>query len=264
VVHRVGGGYLLKKAECKYQLDGKVCVITGASRGIGGDIALRFLGARASVVLLDINIEGANAIAKEYDPAGMRTMCLKTDVRNEQDVKDAVSQTYEKFKRIDILVNAAGILKHLPITEMSLDDFTSILDVNLTGIFLMCREVVSVMKEQEKGKIVNIASIGGETGRKGVGVNYAASKAGIVGLTKSLARELGSDNIYVNAINPGPVLTELTKQVPEEVFEVWNTGRAVNKNGLTDDVANAVLFLASDQSDWITGFALDVNGGIYM
>jgi NAD(P)-dependent dehydrogenase (short-subunit alcohol dehydrogenase family) len=264
MVNKVTGGCVLKKSNCSYKLEDRVCIVTGASRGIGGDISRTLIDAGAKVALLDINTEGSKRLAGELDPAGTRTLCCEINVKREKDVKAAVQQTYEKFGRVDILVNGAGILKHLPITEMSLEDFESIIDVNLIGTFLMCREVVPIMKRLGRGKIVNIASIGGETGRKGVGVNYAASKAGIVGLTKCLAMEVGADGIYVNAINPGPILTELTKQVPPEVFEVWNTGRAVTKNGLPEDVANAVLFLASDQSDWITGFALDVNGGIYM
>jgi 3-oxoacyl-[acyl-carrier protein] reductase len=118
------------------------------------------------------------------------------------------------------------------------------------------------MKKQGSGKIVNLASLGGRTGRPGVGVNYAASKAGVVGLTQTLARELGPANIYVNAIAPGPILTELTRQVGPEVFASWNAGRVVNKDGRPEDVAEAVLFLASARSDWITGVTLDINGGL--
>jgi 3-oxoacyl-[acyl-carrier protein] reductase len=118
------------------------------------------------------------------------------------------------------------------------------------------------MKKRGKGKIVNIASLSGRTGRPGVGVNYAASKAGVIGLTQTLAREQGPNRIYVNSLCPGPILTELTKQVPSEVFATWNIGRAVEKDGKPEDVAEAVLFLASDRSDWITGATLDINGGI--
>jgi 3-oxoacyl-[acyl-carrier protein] reductase len=161
-----------------------------------------------------------------------------------------------------VLVNVAGILKHMPIDQMSLEVFESVVRVNLTGTFLCCRAVVPAMKKQGRGKIVNIASLGGRTGRPGVGVNYAASKAGVIGLTQTLARELGPSGIYANAIAPGPILTELTKQVSPEVFAKWNVGRAVSKDGLPQDVAEAALFLASGRSDWITGVTLDVNGGI--
>jgi len=183
-------------------------------------------------------------------------------VTAEGEVQAAVDKAVEHFGRIDVLVNCAGIIKHLPIERMSLEDFESVLRVNLTGIFLCCRAVVPVMKKQGKGKIVNMASIGGRTGRPGAGVNYAAPKAGVIGLTQTLAREAGPAGIYVNAIAPGPILTELTKQVGPEVFAKWNAGRAVTKDGLPEDVAAAALFLASDQSDWITGATLDINGGI--
>jgi len=120
------------------------------------------------------------------------------------------------------------------------------------------------MKKQKFGKIVNIASLGGRTGRPGVGVNYAASKGGVIGLTKLLAKELGPSNIYVNAICPGPILTDQTKQYPREVFDTWNAGRAVPKDGLPEDIGDAVVFLASRRSDWVTGISLDVNGGIFI
>jgi len=161
-----------------------------------------------------------------------------------------------------VLVTCAGIIKHGPIDKMSLEAFDSVLRVNLTGTFLACRAVVPVMKKQGRGKIVNMSSIAGRTARPGVGVNYAAAKAGIIGLTRTLARELGPSGIYVNALAPGPILTELTKQVGPEVFATWNAGRVVNKDGLPEDVAQAVLFLASDRSDWITGMTLDINGGL--
>lgn len=251
-------------SNCTYDLTGKRALITGASGGIGRGIAEGFLTAGATVVLTDINIAGAEELAAEYDPAGERTLCMKLDVSAEQNVIDVVASAEKKLGGIDMLVNVAGILKHRPIEELTLTDFTSVVDVNLVGTFLMCRETVKVMKKIGGGKIVNIASLGGVTGRPGVGVNYAASKAGVAGLSKSLAREVGKDHIYVNAVNPGPILTELTKQVPEEVFATWNAGRAVEKNGLPEDIANLVLFLASDQSDWITGESLNINGGIYI
>jgi 3-oxoacyl-[acyl-carrier protein] reductase len=141
-------------------------------------------------------------------------------------------------------------------------EFERIIKVNLTGAFILCKTIIPIMKKQGRGKIVNMASLAARTGRPGVAVDYAASKAGLVAMTQTLAREVGPSGIYVNAIAPGPILTELTKQVSAEVFATWNVGRAVNKDGLPEDVANAALFLASDMSDWITGVTLDVNGGI--
>lgn len=240
----------------------KVCMITGAARGLGEATARRFHQAGARLALCDINGEAVEKLARSLDAAGRRVLGQRVDVTVEADVQVAVDKAVEHFGRIDVLVNCAGILKHSPIEQMSLEAFESVLKVNLTGTFLCCRAVVPVMKKQGKGKIVNMASLGGRTGRPGVGVNYAASKAGVIALTQTLAREAGPAGIYVNAIAPGPILTELTKQVGPEVFAKWNVGRAVSKDGLPEDVADAVLFLASDQSDWITGVTIDINGGI--
>jgi NAD(P)-dependent dehydrogenase (short-subunit alcohol dehydrogenase family) len=243
-------------------LKDKVCLITGASRGIGEAIARRFHQAGAALSLCARNIEAAENLARSLDPSSRTVLCQRADVSVERDVQTLVDQTVQRFGRIDVLVNCAGIIKHSPIDQMSLEAFESVLRVNLTGTFLACRAVVPIMKKQGRGKIVNMASLGGRTGRPGVGVNYAASKAGVVGLTQTLAREVGPAGIYVNAVAPGPILTELTKQVGPEVFAKWNVGRVVNKDGLPGDVAEAVLFLASDRSDWITGVTLDINGGL--
>jgi 3-oxoacyl-[acyl-carrier protein] reductase len=242
----------------------KVAVITGASRGIGAAIAEGFYCNGAKVALLDINIEEGRKRALAMDASGDDVIALQADVTDEAQVQKTVDQIRERFERIDILVNNAGVLHHVPIEEKTVADFEKIIRVNLTGAFIMCKAVVPIMKKIGRGKIVNIASLGGRTGRPGVAVDYGASKAGIIGLTQTLAREAGPDGIYVNAIAPGPILTELTKQVPKEVFATWNVGRAVNKDGLPEDVANSALFLASEMSDWITGVTLDVNGGIFM
>jgi NAD(P)-dependent dehydrogenase (short-subunit alcohol dehydrogenase family) len=252
----------LKQEEVKNVLDDQVCLVTGASRGIGEAIARRFYQAGARLVLLDVNIEGAEQLARELDPSSDRILCLRTDVTRETEIQGAVEQAVQRFGRIDVAVNVAGIIRHLPIEKMSLEDFESVVRINLTGTFIVCRAVVPVMKKQGRGKIVNISSIAGRTGRPGVGVNYAASKAGIIGLTRTLSREAGPAGIYANAIAPGPILTKLTRQVGPEVFATWNAGRAVSKDGLPEDVAEAALFLASAQSDWITGVTLDINGGI--
>jgi NAD(P)-dependent dehydrogenase (short-subunit alcohol dehydrogenase family) len=243
-------------------LNDTVCMITGAARGIGEAIARHFHEAGFRLALCDINGEAVTKFAGSLDDSGRRVLGLKVDVTSEAEVQAAVDAAVARFGRIDVLVNCAGVIKHLPIEKMSLEDFESVLRVNLTGTFLACRAVVPVMKKQGKGKIVNMASLAGRTGRPGVGVNYAASKAGVIALTQTLAREAGPAGVYVNCLAPGPVLTELTKQVGPEVFKTWNVGRAVNKDGLPEDVAQAVMFLASDKSDWITGVTLDINGGI--
>jgi len=252
----------LKQEAVHNELAEQVCFVTGASRGIGEAIARRFYEAGARLVLLDKNPEGAEQYAGELDPSGNRILCLRADVSREKEIQGVVEQATQRFGRIDVAVNVAGIIKHLPIEKMSLEDFESVVQVNLTGTFIVCKAVIPIMKEQGRGKIVNMASIAGRTGRPGVGVNYAAAKAGIIGLTQTLAREAGPAGIYVNAMAPGPILTKLTKQVGPEVFATWNAGRAVSKDGLPEDVAEAALFLASAKSDWITGVTLDINGGI--
>ena len=229
-------------------LKDKVCLITGAARGLGAAVAELFIKNGAKICLLDIDEKSVQQRARSIDPEGQRTMALRVDVTDEDQVQSAVDETVARFGSLDVLVNCAGILKHLPIEDLSLEDFERIIKVNLTALFITCRAAVIQMKKQGGGKIVNIASLGGRTGRPGVGVNYAASKSGVIGLTRTLAREKGKDGIYVNAIAPGPILTELTKDTPEEVFALWNSGRAVDKNGQPEDIAQAALFLASSQS----------------
>ncbi len=244
------------------ELKDLVAVITGGGKGIGKAIAEKFFIEGARVVIWDIDLPLAKNVATSLDSSGQKTMAIKVDITNETEVEKAVSEVISEFGRIDILVNNAGISRHRPIEEMTLEIFESVMKVNLTGTFLCCRAVTPIMKKQGRGKIINIASLGGRTGRPGVGVNYAASKAGVIGLTQTLARELGPSGIYSNAIAPGPILTEQTKQYPAEVFATWNAGRAIQKDGLPEDVADMAIFLASRRSDWVTGVTIDLNGGI--
>jgi len=244
------------------ELKDLVAVITGGGKGIGKAIAEKFFIEGARVVIWDIDLPLAKNVATSLDSSGQKTMAIKVDITNETEVEKVVSEVISEFGRIDILVNNAGISRHRPIEEMTLEIFESVMKVNLTGTFLCCRAVTPIMKKQGRGKIINIASLGGRTGRPGVGVNYAASKAGVIGLTQTLARELGPSGIYSNAIAPGPILTEQTKQYPAEVFATWNAGRAIQKDGLPEDVADMAIFLASRRSDWVTGVTIDLNGGI--
>ncbi|HOV39128.1 MAG TPA: SDR family NAD(P)-dependent oxidoreductase [Spirochaetales bacterium] len=243
-------------------LENKVAIVTGSGKGIGSVIAKTLYNEGAKVALWDIDPGLVQKLSQTLDPTGKHVLPVEVDVTQEPSVLEGVKQTVAKFGRIDILVNNAGISRHKPIEEMTVELFDQVIAVNLRGTFLCCKSVTPVMKKQQFGKIVNIASLGGRTGRPGVGVNYAASKAGVIGLTQTLARELGPSGIYANAICPGPILTEQTQQYSKEVFATWNAGRAVPKDGYPEDVADAVVFLASNKSDWITGVALDVNGGI--
>lgn len=248
----------------RLNLEKKVAVITGGARGIGAAAAEAFFQAGAKVALLDLNGRDCLERAKAIDPAGRHVVAHELDIVEHEQVKKTVNKILSDFGSIDILVNNAGILQHVPIEEKTVANFEKVVKVNLTGAFIMCKTVVPAMKKKGYGKIVNISTLGARTGRPGVAADYAASKAGIIGMTRSLAKELGPFGIYVNAIAPGPILTELTKQVPKELFAEWNVGRVINKDGLPEDVAYSVLFLSSYMSDWITGITLDVNGGLFI
>jgi len=245
-------------------LQNKVVLITGGARGLGLEMAEAFYREGSKIVLLDINEEGINASARKLDPSGQRVLTCPADVTVEEKINSAVQGIMAHFGRIDVLINSAGLLKNGTIEEMSLADFELILKVNVTGIFIVCKAVVPVMKKQGGGKIINLASLGGRTGRPGVGVNYGASKAGVIGLTRTLAREVGLSGIYVNAIAPGPILTDMTKNMAQELRDRLNFGRAVDRAGMPKDVADSALFLGSCVSDWMNGVVLDVNGGILM
>jgi len=244
------------------ELKDLVAIITGSGKGLGKAIAERFFQEGAWVVLWDIDPGLVERMKETLDPSGQKAICVQADVTDEREVERAFSEVVKKFKRIDILVNNAGISRHRPIEETTLDIWNAVIKTNLTGTFLCSKAVAPIMKKQGRGKIVNISSLGGRTGRPGVGVNYAASKAGVIGLTQNLAKELGPSGIYVNAIAPGPILTEQSRQYSPEIFSAWNVGRAIEKDGMPEDVADAAVFLASRRSDWITGATIDVNGGI--
>ncbi len=243
------------------ELKDLVCVVTGSGKGLGKGMAEKFFQEGAQVVTWDRS-GLAKGVAEALDPSGRKTLYVRADVRDEKQVGKAISEIMKKFGRIDVLVNNAGISRHKPIEEMTLELWNEVIDTNLTGVFLCSKAVTPIMRRQGRGKIVNIASLGGRTGRPGVGINYAASKAGVIGITMLLAKELGPSGIYVNGIAPGAILTEQTAQYPREVFETWIAGRAIQKTGMPDDVANVAVFLASSRSDWVTGVTIDVNAGI--
>jgi NAD(P)-dependent dehydrogenase (short-subunit alcohol dehydrogenase family) len=254
-----GGSY---KGERPMEMKDLVCVVTGAGQGIGQAVAEKFFNEGACVSLWDMDGALARKAALSIDPSGERTMAVPMNVTREAESVEAVRKTIEQFSRIDVLVNVAGISRHKTLENMTLKLWQQVIDVDMKGVFLCCKAVVPVMKVQKRGKIVNISSLGGRTGRPGVGVNYAAAKAGVIGITQLLAKELGPAGIYVNAIAPGPILTEQTRQYPPEVFAAWNVGRAIPKDGLPEDVADVSVFLGSSRSDWVTGATVDINGGI--
>ena len=235
----------------------KVAVITGGSRGIGAAIAEAFYHNGANVALLDINNKECQERALAVDASVSHVIALQADVTDETQVQKAVDRILELFEQIDILVNSAGILHHVPIEEKTVADFEKIIKVNLTGAFIMCKTIVPIMKKISRGKIVNIASLGGRTGRPGVAVDYGASKAGIIGLTQTLAREAGPAGIYVNAIAPGTVLLPDNADAEKRRWSEENS--LLKRVGQPEDVAKTVAFLI--EMDFATGAVYFMDGG---
>ena len=242
----------------------KVALVTGAQRGIGYDIAKAFAAEGADVVMTDVSAEGVKAAAAAIaGETGARTLALAADVTNYKDCERSLEETFKAFEKLDVLVNNAGIARDNLVLRMKEEDFQAVLDVNLKGAFLMAKAASRNMLRLRSGRIINIASVVGQSGNAGQ-ANYAASKAGLIGLTKSMAREFASRQVLVNAVAPGYIRTAMTDGLPEEakakLLELVPLGRL----GSGGDVAKAVLFLAGEDSPYITGQVLAVNGGIYM
>jgi len=245
------------------ELSGKVALVTGAAQGIGKAIALLLGKNGADVVVSDINLEKAQETANEIQGMGRRSFAIKVNVTDLKDVERMVGAIVEQFGRIDILVNNAGITRDRLILRMTEEDWDAVLDVNLKGTFNCTKAVIRYMSKQKSGKIVSIASVSGEMGNPGQ-ANYAASKAGVIGFTKTIAREFAGRGINVNAIAPGYIQTPMTDAVPEKAKEELKRMIPMERLGQPEDVAQAALFLVSENSSYITGQVLNVNGGIYM
>ncbi|MDR3573884.1 MAG: 3-oxoacyl-ACP reductase FabG [Anaerolineaceae bacterium] len=236
-----------------------VAVITGAGRGIGAAIARKLFSEGCRIVVLDINEATALDCVKSIDPSGSKSLALACDVSSKASVDQAIAKVLEKYGTVDILVNNAGITMDGMIHKMSLEQWQKVVDVNLTGTFLMASAVVPTMREKKHGRIVNISSTSayGNIGQ----TNYAATKAGVIGLTKSLAKELGRFSITVNTIEPGVIETDMLKGVPQEIKDGWLKMMPLARMGYPEDVANAVCFFASEEASFITGTELPVCGG---
>ena len=245
------------------KLKGKVALVTGAAQGIGKAVALLLARNGADIVVSDINLEKAEETVKEIESIGPKAMAVKVDVANLSDVERMVAATLEKFDKIDILVNNAGITRDKLILRMTEEDWDVVLKVNLKGTFNCTKTVIRHMAKQRSGKIVSIASVVGEMGNAGQ-VNYSDSKAGVIGLTKTIAREFAQRGINVNAIAPRYIETPMTDVLSEKVKEELRRLIPMERLGKPEDVAEAVLFLVSEESNYITGHVLKVNGGIYM
>ena len=245
-------------------LDGKTALVTGASRGIGRAIALRLAAEGANIA---INYAGNTAKAEEtkaaIEAAGGKAALFQADVSDSAQVEQMVASVLETFGSLDILVNNAGITRDGLLMRMKEEDFDVVLDTNLKGIFHVTKAVTKIMMKQRSGRIVNMASVVGIIGNAGQ-TNYAAAKAGVIGFTKSAARELAARGITVNAVAPGFIATDMTAAMPEKAKEATLAAIPLRRMGTPEDVANAVLFLVSDQAAYITGQVVKVDGGMVM
>lgn len=246
------------------QLKGKTAVITGSGRGLGKSIALKLASMGANIVLNDIVVSDAiDATAEEFKAAGYNVAVTKGDVRNAEDVKLMVKTAVDTFGSLDILVNNAGVTKDKPLAMMSEEDWDLVLGINLKGAFLCTKLCGKQMIKQKGGKIVNIASVAGVYGNSGQ-ANYSSSKAGLIGLTKTTAKEFASRNITCNAVAPGIIQSKMTDVLPDEVKQNYLKNIALGRFGTPEDVANVVAFLASDDSNYVTGQVIDIDGGLVM
>lgn len=243
-------------------LEGKVAIVTGASRGIGRAVAINLAQSGADVV---VNYSGSEGAAQETVEAvqalGRKAIKIKANVANADEVAAMVEEAHKEFGHIDILVNNAGITRDGLLMRMSESDFDDVMNINLKGYFNMIRFATPVFVKQKSGSIINITSIVGVTGNAGQ-ANYAASKAGIIGLTKSVAKEIGSRGITVNAIAPGYIDTDMTQALPEKIRNEWEKQIPLRRFGTVEDIAEACVFLA--ETKYVTGQVLNVNGGLYM
>ncbi|MBI2438543.1 MAG: 3-oxoacyl-[acyl-carrier-protein] reductase [Lentisphaerae bacterium] len=245
------------------QLDGKTALVTGAARGIGRAIAEKLSDAGADLVVCDLKQDWLAETAQAVTGKGRKALTLATDVSQAQSVQLAVDETLKAFGKLDILVNNAGITRDALLVRMAEEDFDQVLAVNLKGTFLFTKAVARGMMKQKSGTIINVASIIGLIGNAGQ-CNYAASKGGVIALTKSAARELAARNIRVNAVAPGFIETRMTAELPEALRNKMLATIPLARFGLPEDVANVVLFLASDASAYLTGQVLCVSGGMVM
>jgi len=241
----------------------KVAIITGASRGIGRSIALALAAQGATIVAVDMDQASTDAVVAELQAVGAKALAVVGNVTVTADVERMVDAATEAFGRVDILVNNAGITRDGLLMRMKDEDWDAVLSVNLKGAFLCTRAVFKVMSKQRYGRIINIASIVGQMGNAGQ-ANYCASKAGLIGLTKSNAREMAKRCITVNAVAPGFIATAMTDALSDKVRAELTAQIPLERLGSAEDISNAVVFLASESSGYVTGHVLAVNGGMYM
>ena len=245
-------------------LKGKTAVVTGASRGIGRAIAVKLAKLGANVVVNYRNsVEAVQEVVKEIEALGVKVLAVQGDISSYSDAENMMKKCMEEFGSIDILVNNAGITKDGLLMRMKEEDFDSVIDINLKGAFNCTKHVSAIMLKQRSGRIINISSVSGLTGNAGQ-VNYSSAKAGILGMTKAVARELASRNVTCNAVAPGYIQTDMTDVLSDKVKEAITNTIPLKRLGNPEDVANAVAFLASEEASYITGQVISVDGGMVM
>jgi len=245
------------------RLEDKVAIITGAARGIGFSIAEMLSEHGATSIIIDLNQEAVDAAVQQIDDMGNRAIGFTADVTNSDEIASIFKEIHKKFGKIDILINNAGITKDGLLMKMKESDWDAVMNVNLKGTFICTQKVCRYMLKSRSGVIINIASVVGIMGNAGQ-ANYAASKGGIIALTKSSAREFASRNIRVNAIAPGFIQTEMTDKLPKEVIDNYSAAIPLSRMGTVSDIANLCIFLASEEAGYITGQTIQVDGGLIM
>ncbi len=246
-----------------YNFEGKVVIITGSARGIGFSIAETFAENGATSIILDLFQDAVNEAVKKITDKGLKAIGYVADITDSELIGNLFKEIFRKFGKIDILINNAGITKDGLLMKMKESDWDAVINVNLKGTFICTQKVCRFMMKQRKGVILNISSVVGIMGNAGQ-ANYAASKGGIITLTKSAAKEFASRNIRVNAIAPGFIETEMTAQLPKEIVDKYLEAIPLRHMGKSKDVANLCLFLASEEADYITGQTIQVDGGLIM
>lgn len=246
----------------KNLLDSKVAIVTGAGRGLGKGIAKKLAEKGAKIVVADIIIENANECVKEINDSGGNAISTACNISKLEEVKSLYKTTIDKYGKVDIVVNNAGINKDGMLHKMTDEQWDTVISVNLTGTFYMNREAAKIMREQSYGRIINISSMSwlGNIGQ----ANYAASKAGVIGITKTAARELAAKGITCNAICPGFIETDMTKSVPSKVWDIMISKIPAGRAGSPEDVGNIVAFLSSDEASYINGQIIEVSGGMIL
>lgn len=245
------------------KLEGKTALVTGAGRGIGKMIALVLADEGAQLVINDIDPETAGNLSARIESSGGKAIACPSDISDRQQVKEMFSTAVQKFNTVDILVNNAGITRDNLFTNMTEKEWDMVMDINLKGVFNCSQQAAALMQEKNYGKIINITSIAAQIGNVGQ-TNYSASKAGVIGMTKTLAKELARYHITVNAVAPGFIETPMTRTIPEKVKSMMIAAIPLGRAGKPEDIANLVKFLSTDESDYITGQVISCNGGLYI